>query len=124
MFADLFEIERTARALELSAEETRKMREQEAVPILEKMKQWLDEQSLVALPQSSFGKAVHYNLNNWAELNNYLLDGDIRIDNNLAEQEMKRVAVGRKTGIFLVVMTLEKTTQYSFHSYQLANATA
>jgi transposase len=101
MFADLFEIERTARALELSAEETKRMREQEAVPILNKMKEWLDHQCLVALPQSSFGKAVHYNLNNWIELNNYLLDGDLRLDNNLAEQEMKRVAVGRKNWNFL-----------------------
>jgi transposase len=101
MFADLFEIERTARALELSAEETKRMREQEAVPILNKMKKLLDDQCLTMLPQSSFGKAVNYNLNNWTELNNYLLDGDLRLDNNLAEQEMKRVAVGRKNWNFL-----------------------
>lgn len=101
LIAQLFEIDRTARELNLSAEETTLMRQQESVPILEKIKRWLDEQSLVALPKSSFGKAVHYNLNNWAELNNYLLDGDLRLDNNLAEQEMKRIAIGKKNWYFI-----------------------
>jgi len=77
------------------------MREQEAKPILERMKKWLDEQVLVALPKSSFGKGVNYCLNNWIYLTNYLLDGDLRADNNLAEQEMKRIACGRKNWYFL-----------------------
>lgn len=46
-------------------------------------------------------KAVNYCLNNWSELNNYLLDGDLRFDNNLAKQEMKRVAIGKKNWYFL-----------------------
>lgn len=100
MFADLFEIERTAKELQLSGEETKQMRQQEAVPILNKMKEWFDKQVIIALPQSSFGKAVKYCLNNWTELNNYLLDGDLRIDNNLAEQEMKRIAIGKKNWLF------------------------
>jgi len=101
LMAQLFEIDRTARELNLSTEETTLMRQQESVPILVKIKTWLDEQSLVALPKSSFGKAVHYNLNNWTELNNYLLDGDLRLDNNLAEQEMKRIAIGKKNWYFI-----------------------
>lgn len=101
MFSEVFEIERTARALELSTDETKLMRDQEAKPILNKMKKWLDEQVLVALPKSSFGKGVNYCLNNWTYLTNYLLDGDLRADNNLAEQEMKRIACGRKNWYFL-----------------------
>lgn len=100
MFADLFEIERTARELQLPCEETNQMRHQEAIPVLNQMKTWLDKQVIIALPQSSFGKAVKYCLNNWTELNNYLLDGNSRIDNNLAEQEMKRVAIGKKNWLF------------------------
>jgi transposase len=100
MYEELFEVDRTARQLGLSAEDTLKMRQQEAVPILTRMKKWLDEQALSALPSSSFGKAVAYSLNNWSQLNNYLLHGELRIDNNLAEQEMKRFATGRKNWYF------------------------
>ncbi len=101
MFTDLFEIERSARELEISADEVKLMREQESRPILDKMKKWLEEQSITALPRSAFGKGVNYCLNNWTELTNYLLDGNVRADNNLAEQEMKRVACGRKNWYFL-----------------------
>lgn len=101
IFNGLFEIDRTARELNLSCEETELMRKQESVPLLAKLKSWLETQALTALPKSSFGKAVHYSLNNWTELNNYLLDGDLRFDNNLAEHEMKRVAIGKKNWYFL-----------------------
>lgn len=101
MFNTLFDIERDARELGLSPADVKLMREQEAKPILANMKTWLDAQVLVALPRSSFGKAVKYCLNNWQELNNYLLDGELRIDNNLAEQEMKTVAIGRKNWLFM-----------------------
>jgi transposase len=99
-YAALFEIERTARELELSADEVVAMRKQEAVPLLAEMKKWIDEQLLTALPASSFGKALAYSANNWESLNKYLLDGDLRIDNNLAEQQMKLFATGRKNWYF------------------------
>ena len=101
MFAELFEIDRSARALGLSEPEITLMRQQEALPVLNSMKAWLDKHSLTALPQSSFGKAINYCPNDWTELNNYLLDGDLRFDNNLAEHEMKRVAIGKKNWYFL-----------------------
>lgn len=100
MYAELFEIERTARELNLSNEDIVRMRQEEAKPILLKMKAWLDAQVMTALPASSFGKAVGYSLNNWESLNNYLLHGELRIDNNLAEQQMKMFATGRKNWYF------------------------
>lgn len=100
MYNNLFKIEREAKELDVTGAQLKLMREQEAKPILDKMKVWLDHHSITALPKSSFGKAVHYCLNNWNELTNYLLDGDLRLDNNLAEQEMKRVAINRKNSLF------------------------
>ncbi|HEY9775767.1 MAG TPA: IS66 family transposase [Planktothrix sp.] len=100
MYSDLFEIERVASDLGVKGDERKLMRDQEAKPLLHKMKAWLDLNSIIALPKSSFGKAINYCLNNWTELTNYLLDGDLRIDNNLAEQEMKRVAINRKNSLF------------------------
>lgn len=97
----LFKIESATRELELSAADVKLMRQQEAVPVLAKIKTWLDDQLLTALPQSTFGKAICYCLKNWDVLNNYLLDGRLRIDNNLAEQQMKRVAISRKNWLFV-----------------------
>lgn len=100
MYNDLFKIERDAKELGVTGDQLKLMRKQEAEPILDKMKKWLDHHAIVALPKSSFGKAVFYCLSNWTELTNYLLDGDLRFDNNLAEQEMKRVAINRKNSLF------------------------
>lgn len=100
MYDELFRIERDAKELGIVGPQRKRMREQEAKPLLDKMKKWLDAQVIIALPKSSFGKAVNYCLNNWTELTNYLLDGDLRLDNNLAEQEMKRVAINRKNSLF------------------------
>ncbi len=88
--------------------ETKKLREKNAVPILEVIKKLLDEVK-DAIPQkfivkkskqSILGKAVGYTLNNWQGLNNYLLDGRLRIDNNDSERSIKPFAVGRKNWMF------------------------
>lgn len=100
MYSQLFEIEQAARDLQLTSDQIVAIRKEEAVPLLEKMKAWLDEHALTTLPSSSFGKAITYSLNNWEVLNNYLLDGNLRINNNLAEQQMKMFATGRKSWYF------------------------
>ena len=100
VFQRLFEIERTAKELALSADDVKRMREQEAKPIWDEFKIWLEQEHLVALPKSAFGKAVSYCLNNWEALTAYQIDGDLCIDNNQAEQQMKRIATGRKAWLF------------------------
>lgn len=59
----------------------------------------ITEQSRV-LPQSPIGKAVQYALNNWTALTRYCDDGDLAIDNNLAENALRGIAVGRKNWLF------------------------
>jgi transposase len=78
MYRELFKIESDARELNISGEQLKLMREQESTPLLQKMKTWLDKHALIALPKSSLGKAIYYCLNNWKELTNFLLDGDLR----------------------------------------------
>jgi transposase len=100
MFQALYEIERVAKELQIPAEEIRLMREQEAVPLLETLHQWLQQQYAVAQPKSSFGKALFYCLNNWTELKQYVTDGELKIDNNHTEREMKYVAMGKRAWLF------------------------
>jgi transposase len=100
MFQSLYEIERTAKELEIPCDELKVMREQESVPILETFHKWLQEKYAIAQPKSSFGKALFYCLNNWTELTQYVNDGALRIDNNHTEREMKYIAMGKHAWLF------------------------
>ncbi len=51
---------------------------------------------LVDLPQSAFGKAAAYTWNMWAKLERCLQYGHVELSNNLAENSMRPVALGRK----------------------------
>jgi hypothetical protein len=72
------------------------MRRDLAVPILNQFHQWLEAQRPGVLPKSPLAEALGYALNNWAALVRYTEAGFLAIDNNVAEREMKRVAIGRK----------------------------
>jgi hypothetical protein len=100
MFQALYEIERTAKELELSTDEIRMMRDEEAVPLLDNFHDWLQKQYALAQPKGSFGKALFYCLNNWSELKQYTTDGALKIDNNHTEREMKYVSMGKKAWLF------------------------
>jgi transposase len=77
-------------------EEQRKLwRLQHAGPVLEALKQWLDEHKGKVLPKSVFGQAVGYAVNNWAALARYPEQGYLAIDNNLSERTLRAIAVGR-----------------------------
>jgi len=66
------------------------------VPIPEQFRRWLKAQRPEVLPKSPMGEAIGYALNNWEALRRYTEAGFLAIDNNTAEREMKRIAVGRK----------------------------
>jgi transposase len=75
-------------------------RQARSVPILERLKPFLDEQQKVALPKSQFGKALNYALNQWPELLWYTTDGALEIDNNRSERTLRPCAIGRKNWMF------------------------
>ena len=66
------------------------------MPILEQFRKWLEAQRPEVLPKSPMAEALGYALNNWAALARYAEAGFLAIDNNVAEREMKRIAIGRK----------------------------
>ena len=96
----LYDIERAAREIpEVNATSVQSLRTEHAVPLLADLKRWLDEQQF--LPKSQIGKAATYTRNQWVALNRYVEDGDLSIDNNVAERAMRSVAVGRKNWLFV-----------------------
>lgn len=96
----LYKIEAKAREQGLSPEERHELRQEEAIPILGKFKEWLDEKLLETTPKSLIGKAIAYCLRRWTKLCNYTLNGRLEIDNNLAENSIRPIALGRKNYLF------------------------
>ncbi len=69
--------------------------------VLEKIRQTLLRQRVEALPKSPLGQAIEYNLGLWPQLCLYTEDERLPIDNNLAEQGIRPVALGRKNWLFV-----------------------
>lgn len=96
----LYEIERQAREANLSHDERYRLRQASAQPILLSIKAWLDQQVREVLPKSVMGKAIGYILGQWPKLERYISDGRFEIDNNLIENAIRPVALGRKNYLF------------------------
>jgi len=95
----LYDVERDIK--DLSSEQKKAVRQEKSVPILKDFKQWLDEITPAqALPQSPIRQAINYAINGWKALCRYTEDGDFSIDNNVAERQMRPIAVGRKNWLF------------------------
>lgn len=77
------------------------LRQSQSVPVLEKIKAWLDEQAKLVLPRSPMAEAISYSLNQWAALRVYADHGFLNIDNNAAERALKLIALGRKNWLFV-----------------------
>lgn len=100
MFQQLYAIERTIREENLDQQATYELRQKQAVPILNKMKVFLDEYYPKVLPKSAIGKAFTYSLNQWKNLIGYTENGDWQIDNNAVENKIRPLALGRKNYLF------------------------
>ena len=97
---ELYKIEAFARDNHFSHEERYNLRQSESVPMLDEMKAWLDTEALQVLPKSTMGKAIGYILGRWKYLKRYVEDGRFEIDNNLIENAIRPVALGRKNYLF------------------------
>ncbi len=94
----LFAIER--RLKDMSNEERYEKRLELSRPLLNEFHAWLKRQRPQVLPKSTFGQAITYCLKQWDNLNNYLLDGKLEIDNNRAERSIRPFVIGRKNFLF------------------------
>jgi transposase len=97
---ELYSIERFARENKFTPVERFDVRQEESLPILNRMHVWLKENMLHVTPQSAIGKAMSYSLSRWDKLMVYGSDGRLEIDNNLVENSIRPIAIGRKNYLF------------------------
>ena len=83
-----------------SPEERREIRNTRSRPLLESLKQWLEETLGKLSKKSDTTLAVRYTLGRWDALMRYCDDGRLEIDNNAAERALRAVALGRKNYLF------------------------
>lgn len=96
----LYAVEQVGRDQCLSSGQLVALRQEQSVPILENLKAWMIEHYPKVLPQSAIGKAIFYSLQRWDKLSIYTTDARLQIDNNLVENAIRPVAIGRKNYLF------------------------
>jgi transposase len=101
LIGKLYKIESTAKEKLLSEGEILALRQEKSVPILNEIKNTLDDILHRAPPKGLLGKAIGYSLDNWKQLNVYTEHGALEIDNNSTERKVRPFAIGRKNWMFM-----------------------
>lgn len=96
----LYDVERQADQENLSYEQRAELRSRLSYPIMVAFEKWLLAEYPKVLPKGRIGKAIRYTYNIFHKLTRYHLDGRWKMDNNLAENEIRPIALGRKNWLF------------------------
>jgi hypothetical protein len=93
-------VEEEARNQQLNPEERLALRQEKSRPVWEELFAWMRIELEKTLPKSPIGGAIAYALKRRKNLEHFLLDGRLEIDNNLVENAIRPIAVGRKNYLF------------------------
>jgi len=98
----LYEVEREREEGQktITPQKRHDLRQQKSKPVLDQLKVLLENPGTVILPKNNLSQAIAYTLNHWEKLNRFLEDGRLPIDNNLVENTIRPVALGRKNYLF------------------------
>lgn len=96
----LYVIERRILDEGLTKQQAERLRKEEAYPLVRAFEQWLEQNRSDVLPKSRIGMAINYAYGIYPRLGRYVVDGRYRIDNNLAENAVRPLALGRKNYLF------------------------
>jgi transposase len=96
---ELFGIDAQARREGLSQSDRQVLRIQQSQPLLEQIKAAIQSARTEALPKSALVKACDYTLTFWSRLSRFLEYQELELSNNLAENAMRPVALGRRNWI-------------------------
>ncbi len=83
------------------AVERQALRQRKTRPVLERIRAWLDARGSDTLPKSPLSQAVNYALNQWTALTRFIEDGELEADNNIGENALRPICLGRKNYLFV-----------------------
>ncbi len=90
----------THESIAKSTEDRKAYRQEHILPLMQNLKDWVEAQSIKVLPKSPIGKAMRYTINQWDKLISIFINGDVELDNNLIENKIRPLALGRKNYLF------------------------
>jgi transposase len=97
----LFAIDAQARVQSLNHAARQVLRNERARPLLERLKIEIEQARQQVLPASALGKAAQYTLHLWSKLTRFLEHPVLELSNNLAENSMRPLVLGRKNWIHI-----------------------
>lgn len=100
MIGMLYDVERIADDDNMNEQQRMELRKRLAYPIICSFEKWCLTEYGKVLPKSPIGQAMNYFLNHVRQLAHYTMDGKYCIDNNLIENSVRPVAIGRKNYLF------------------------
>lgn len=98
IFKRIYQMETELKGID--PEERKDQRKKSILPLLNELKQWVDENRHKVLPKSPIGKAMNYSIMQWPKIMRILEDGRFELDNNLIENKIRPLALGRKNYLF------------------------
>ena len=96
--AMLYAIEKKIRGQ--TEDHRREVRQARAGPLLDDFKIWMTQTLAKISKKSELAVTIRYAITRWPALTRYVDDGLVEIDNNLAENALRTVAIGRKNYLF------------------------
>lgn len=97
-YTALYDIEREI--ADSDAEHRREVRQQRSRAVVDTLHRWLRLKRQEVPDGSATAKAIDYSLGRWAALTRYIDDGDLPIDNNWVENQIRPIAIGRNNWLF------------------------
>jgi transposase len=98
LISKLYDVERQHK--ESTTEQRKHARQEQSVVLLENLHTLLMQYNHESIPNTPLYKAIQYTLTRWQKLTLYTTDGNLHIDNNLIENSIRPIAIGRKNYLF------------------------
>jgi transposase len=98
---ELFAIDREAREAQMDHATRHRLRQEKAPPLLDQIREHIEATRKAVLPESATGRACKHTLGLWTKLTRFLEYPQLELSNNLAENSIRPVALGRKNWIHI-----------------------
>ncbi|SMC31188.1 IS66 family transposase, partial [Polynucleobacter kasalickyi] len=98
LIRQLYEIEREVK--ELDCQSRQNIRQERSRPITNVLFEWMQLQRMKITDGSATARALDYTLKRWPALTRYIDDGQLPIDNNWIENQIRPIAIGRSNWLF------------------------